>query len=222
MLKNRILPVMAGAAIVVGGLNVASYATNGHPLLLGKSNAETRTATVANSGKGPALSLKSRAKSPSLAVSSSKLVTHLNADKVDGQHAQALQTIVQRFNIPDSTAIPLNMSLSGLAAGRYMVTIDVGAGTASTTPMICFLGDATTTIQVIGYGASNGSYAVASAAGQFTVHAGQTPVLTCNNATATVPAASFQSHVTFTRANKVTTGTATAAKAAGRSAAIGR
>ena len=26
VLKNRVLPVMAGAAIVVGGLNVASYA----------------------------------------------------------------------------------------------------------------------------------------------------------------------------------------------------
>ena len=33
--KFRILPVLAGAAVVVGGLNVASYAANGHALTLG-------------------------------------------------------------------------------------------------------------------------------------------------------------------------------------------
>ena len=30
VLKSHVLPVMAGAAIVVGGLNVASYAVGGH------------------------------------------------------------------------------------------------------------------------------------------------------------------------------------------------
>jgi hypothetical protein len=221
MFKNRVLPVLAGAAIVVGGLNVASYAANGHPLMLGQSNSESKGATLSNSGKGPALSLKAGKKSPALAVSNSKLVKNLNADKLDGQHASALATNVKRYDIPDATALPFAMGLAGLPAGQYMATIDVGVTTAVATPAICFLGDATTSIQVIGYGASNSAFAVVSAAGLFTVHAGQTPTLNCNNATAIAPAAQFQSHVTLTRVNKVTAGSA-ASKTAVRAPSIAR
>jgi len=51
VVKNRVLPVLAGAAVVVAGLNVASYAANGHPLTLGAKNKESRTTTVTNTGK---------------------------------------------------------------------------------------------------------------------------------------------------------------------------
>ena len=73
-LMSRVLPVAVGAALVVGGLDLASYAANGHPFSLGAKNKETRTATLTNTGKGPALSLRSGKKAPSLAVSSSRLV----------------------------------------------------------------------------------------------------------------------------------------------------
>ena len=54
IVKNRVLPVVAGAVIVVAGLNAASYAANGRPLTLGAQNKETRTATLTNTGQGSA------------------------------------------------------------------------------------------------------------------------------------------------------------------------
>lgn len=36
MLKNRVLTVVMGAAVVVGAANIGAYAANGHPLLLGR------------------------------------------------------------------------------------------------------------------------------------------------------------------------------------------
>jgi hypothetical protein len=43
MLKSRLMSVVIGAAVVVGAANLAAYAANGHPLLLGHANAESRT-----------------------------------------------------------------------------------------------------------------------------------------------------------------------------------
>ena len=104
-LNGRVAPVVIGAALVVGCLNVAAYATNGHPLLLGQRNGESKTALVSNLGKGPALSLKSGKKSPALAVSNSTLVKSLNADKVDGLDGKSLQNNVVRYVVPANAAM---------------------------------------------------------------------------------------------------------------------
>jgi hypothetical protein len=80
--------------IGVGGLVVwsvgAAEAATGGKFLLGKSNHETRTATLSNS-KGVPLSLKAKAGSPPLKVNSSKLVPKLNANFVGGVPASKLQ-----------------------------------------------------------------------------------------------------------------------------------
>lgn len=83
-LTSRVLAVVTGAAVVVGAANLGAYAANGHPLLLGHGNGESRTASVANRGAGPALALTTRSDSPPLAVSSPAKVARLNADRVDG------------------------------------------------------------------------------------------------------------------------------------------
>jgi hypothetical protein len=84
MFKNRVLPVVIGAGVVVGAANIGAYAANGHPLLLGHTNDETSTATVVNHGPGPALSLTTRNDVPPLEVGSQAKVRRLNADRVDG------------------------------------------------------------------------------------------------------------------------------------------
>ena len=84
MSSSRILSVSLAALLLVGGVNVASYAVNGHPLLLGRSNGETRTTILRNTGPGPALELRTRPGAPPLTVSSSRRVPGLNADLVDG------------------------------------------------------------------------------------------------------------------------------------------
>ena len=75
---------LAAAAVLVGGADLASYAATGQPLTLGHSNSANRTTGLTNTGRGPALNLKSRTNSPSLQLNSTKRVKHLNADLLDG------------------------------------------------------------------------------------------------------------------------------------------
>jgi hypothetical protein len=89
MMNNRTFTVVLAALVLVGGANLAAYAANGSPLLLGKTNNESVPATVHNTGPGPALELQTRAAAPPLAVSSKKKVAKLNADRLDGKDSTA-------------------------------------------------------------------------------------------------------------------------------------
>jgi hypothetical protein len=89
MRKLRPLGFIAGfvAAIVLTGGGVAAYAANGGSLLIGRSNTGTAATTLTNT-RGTPLSLRAKSSSYApLAVNSSKVVTNLNADKLDGLHA---------------------------------------------------------------------------------------------------------------------------------------
>jgi hypothetical protein len=202
IVKNRVLPVLAGAAVVVAGLNAASYAANGHPLTLGGKNTESRTATVANTGKGAALSLQSGKKSPSLAVSSSALVARLNADQVDGKNATDLQTRATTWTIPAGTQ--LSYTLKGLAPGTYLATVDVALGDMQTSQ--CEL-DRNGTASATFFGANDGHFSVVSGSGVLTAAAGDTVQLLCS---ATEVIGNPSSTVTMVRLDHVTTGTVTA------------
>src|SRR5262249_57941840 len=91
--RGRTVPVLLGVAALVGAANLGAYAADGHPLLLGQENHAAATTTVA-SGRAPALTLKTSAKTPPLSVSSHKVVKNLNADRVDGRDAADLTTSV--------------------------------------------------------------------------------------------------------------------------------
>jgi hypothetical protein len=78
-------------ALVLGAASVALGA-NGDFFKVGKSNFASAVSTLNKSGAGPALSLKVGNGKP-LAVDSSAKVTHLNADKVDGQSAAQLKPL---------------------------------------------------------------------------------------------------------------------------------
>jgi hypothetical protein len=71
------------AAIVLTGGGVAAYAANGGSLLIGRSNSGTAVTTLTNSAGTP-LSLRAKTGYPPFAVNSSKTVTNLNADWIDG------------------------------------------------------------------------------------------------------------------------------------------
>lgn len=203
VVNHRILPVLAGAAVVVVGLDVASYAANGHPLTLGATNSATRTTTVSTSGKGAALSLKSSAKSPSLAVSSSKLVPHLNADQVDGKHATDLQTQATTWTIPAGTATAF--TLSGLKAGTYLATFSVLLGDDGTSQ--CEL-DENGVAVVDAFGPNlGGTFSTVTGSGILTHTTGHALQLKCD---ATEVVGNPASTVTLVRLDRVTTGTLTA------------
>lgn len=71
------------AAIVLTGGGVAAYAANGGSLLIGRSNTGTAVTTLTNSAGTP-LSLRAKTGYPPFLVNSSKPVTNLNADWLDG------------------------------------------------------------------------------------------------------------------------------------------
>lgn len=75
------------AALVLTGGGVAAYAANGGSLLIGRSNTGSAVTTLTNTAGTP-LSLRARSSSYApFAVNSSKVVTNLNADKLDGKTA---------------------------------------------------------------------------------------------------------------------------------------
>jgi hypothetical protein len=220
-LRGRVLPVTLAAVVLVGGANLAAYAANGHPLLLGGSNNETKTATVTNTGKGPALSLKTSRKSPPLAVNSSKVVAHLNADSVDGKGASALTTNVITYTVPPGTALPFALKLNGLPKGNYiaMVAVVMHAGA---NPSVCYLSDNTPPYDLLGYGVNTSfGYTAVDLTGLVTVRAGHPMFLNCNSATTVDQASDAHSQVSFTPVGKVSlkTGTLTARSPQHRGAA---
>ena len=204
LVKNRVLPVLAGAVVVVAGLNVASYAANGHPLTLGAKNTESRTATVTNTGKGAALSLKSGKKSPSLAVSSSALVTHLNADQVDGQHATDLQTRATTWTVPAGTSV--SFTLGGLTPGTYLASFNVVLGDTQSSSQ-CEV-DENGVAKVNAFGPNRAGFvSMVNGTGILTHTAGHALQLKCDGVEVL---GNPTSTVTMVRLDRVTTGTMTA------------
>jgi hypothetical protein len=184
-------------------VNVASYAANGHALTLGATNTASRTTTVTNSGRGAALSLKSGTTSPSLAVSSSKLVTHLNADQVDGKHATDLQTQATTWTIPAGTG--QSFTLNGLKPGTYLASFSVLLGATQTSQ--CEL-DENGVAVVNAFGPNRaGAFSMVTGSGILTHAAGHALQLKCDG---TEVLGNPASTVTLVRLDRVTTGTLTA------------
>ncbi|MGZ6751480.1 MAG: hypothetical protein ACXVD5_13325 [Nocardioides sp.] len=208
--QGRTLPVLLAALVLVGGANVAAYAANGHPLLLGGSNTASRTTTLRSTGHGAALTLKPRAGKPPLAVTSSAKVAGLNADLVDGRHASDLATTVRHYTVPASTPPAGTVGFPDLPAGVYLMSYSLVVTTASGVP-VCFA-------TAPGMSAAEGvSYSVPSGTGYFTNNAtalvdtrGGALSIVCNNSSAV----SFystdgdaHSSVAFTPVDTVVTGT---------------
>lgn len=79
--------VGALTAVIVAGAGTAVAATGG-AFILGKSNTARATTTLSNP-TGTPLSLKAKSGSAPMRVNSSKVVTNLNADKLDGKQASS-------------------------------------------------------------------------------------------------------------------------------------
>ncbi|MFZ2015133.1 MAG: hypothetical protein WAV00_15035 [Nocardioides sp.] len=126
-IHGRTIPVLLAALVLVGGANIAAYAANGKPFLLGGSNSETKPAALKNTGSGPALSLTSRSSSASLAVSSSKVVKHLNAAMVDGLNSSQLKARDYRYVLPNVGPFSTftDVSFPGLPKGLYLMNYSI-------------------------------------------------------------------------------------------------
>ena len=138
------LAAVAAAAVLVGGVDVVTYAATGDSLILGRTNASHRTTELIKRGPGPALSLKTRGnKEPSLRVSSDAKVRRLNADKLDGRHAWQLDTKAVSYRVGEMGDVLPGVGAWSLKAapGAYQVTFKVLAtpdsAPESVSGMIC-------------------------------------------------------------------------------------
>jgi hypothetical protein len=140
-LKGRVLPVVVGAAVVVTGANVASFAADGHTFRLGAGNHESRPTSVTNDGSGPAFRFKTDDSVAPFAVTSGVKVAHLNATRVDGLKAGELSRSY-RYVLPAGTALPSGFQATDLPPGHYTVSFNLALDTGDdTTPAFCFVPD---------------------------------------------------------------------------------
>ncbi len=182
LLTARLSTVVLSAALVVAGLEAASYAANGHAFSLGGSNSESRPSSLTNTGSGPALSL--HAHGAPLAVGNTEKVTHLNADLVDGLNARALETSATTWTIPAGTVHVY--LLKGIRPGRYLASFDIAL--SSSGPAQCALED-TETGNWVAYarGASDGLYVATSASAVVRVPTGGGLRVVCDTDIASQP-----------------------------------
>jgi hypothetical protein len=123
-LRGRLLPVVAGAAVLVGAANVTAYAANGHAFLLGHANTESTTSSLSTSGKGPAITFHTSRQAPPFAVNSGKVVQHLNAASVDGLHASKLSH-AYHYVLPKNRLLGISFQMTGLPKGTYLASYQV-------------------------------------------------------------------------------------------------
>jgi hypothetical protein len=152
---------LAAAVVLVGGANLAAYAANGHPLILGHANKTVGATSLKNIGRGPALSLNSSKHSSPLTVNSSKLVKHLNAAQVGGMTAQQLGGVL-RYRIGSvgssfTSASHDQVFSAKIPKGTYQVSVtglvtETGSGTTDTDTISCLATDRATLLAALGGG----------------------------------------------------------------------
>ncbi|WP_193607595.1 hypothetical protein [Nocardioides lijunqiniae] len=141
-MKNIVRPLvlLVTAALLVLGFDLATYASNGDSLLLGRLNKAGKVTTIKRTSGGPVLALKGRPGAPPMTVSSTKKVARLNADLVDGFDASALQTRVTTYTmapLPAGDFLRWNLPL---APGTYLTSWSAQLN-GSTGQIVCGFAD---------------------------------------------------------------------------------
>jgi hypothetical protein len=126
MWVGRATVFLVGLAVIfslIVGAASAAFGANGDAFLLGRRNAASAVSTLTRSGAGPALRLQVGSGAP-LAVNSSKQVTNLNADKVDGKDVSQLGVRgLERVSVdsPDNATSPKQQRLD-CPTGKVMIS----------------------------------------------------------------------------------------------------
>jgi hypothetical protein len=140
MWVGRATVFLVGLAMILSlivGVASAAFGANGDAFLLGRRNAAKAVSTLIKRGPGPALRLQVGSGAP-LAVNSSKQVTNLNADKVDGKDVSQIGVRgLERVAVDsaDSSASPKQQLLS-CPSGKVMLSsgYDLSGGKTGTPP----------------------------------------------------------------------------------------
>lgn len=117
--------VLSAAALLTVGADAVSYAATGHSVLLGKSNTASRSTTITNNGSGPRSRSGPGKRSPSLSVTSSKLVKHLNAERLGDLKVNQVAPTTTRLRTGTAGApMPVpNLYEVSVPTGDYLVSM---------------------------------------------------------------------------------------------------
>jgi hypothetical protein len=101
------------------------YAATGGKFILGKTNKANKVSTLKRTTSGSALNLvtKSSSNAP-LTTNGRGKVTNLNADKVDGYDAAALQTQTYSWTKSATAVTSVSVDLPALPPGTYLIGYD--------------------------------------------------------------------------------------------------
>jgi hypothetical protein len=145
------LSAVAIAGMLVVTADYATMAATGGGFILGKSNFANQSTKLTNTGLGPVLKLSTThpgTRAP-LGVNSSVRVANLNADKVDGKHANQLGVRTRVFETPLSSDVAtssINVTVPDVAPGQYLATYSSFIYPSVTTATVwCWITDETFT-----------------------------------------------------------------------------
>lgn len=174
------------SALVIGllllaGLDTVAYAATGKSVIRGAVNKAVKTTTIQKTTPGPVLSLKARTGSAPLAVNSTKVVTKLNADLLDGKSAISLGVRVRSYRMPFSgTGVPaVSKTISNVPPGTYLANYDLWMYLQANRTALCWL---TGPDGLVGFGRTGGDpsgYAPISGTGLMTVPSTSDVTLHC-------------------------------------------
>jgi hypothetical protein len=215
---------VTAAVVLFAGSTLGSYAANGGPLLLGKSNTASKTTKLKTTGSGAALSLKSKAGKPALKISNSAKVAKLNADLVDGLEGDALKNRSYVYDLTAASVANNNavFSLANLPPGKYIANYSVlGQITGGGSLFGCYLvfGEGPgTTVAVGALGADNGTDVYQVSGGGYIDTTTAVHRFTCarlGGTSMTIPAVpQYPARLVLTRVDDVSTTPATGADSA--------
>jgi hypothetical protein len=139
--RSRLALTVPVLALAVLGADTVAYAATGTSLVVGKTNRAEDPTVLKNTGKGPALTLKSKRSTPSLRVSSRAVVPRLNADLVDGLDATALAPVTRQVTILPAHRLLTERYLTvKVPAGDHLISLNgVLQGDNET---VCLVGEA--------------------------------------------------------------------------------
>lgn len=172
------LTVLIAAVVLIAGINFVAQAAGdtGKPVLAGKVTKSGKDTVLQRTKKGPALQLRTKKNSPPLAVNSSKKVAKLNADRLDGRDAAALETRTFSYQLPPGGTPSASQSavFPGLPNGTYLVNyaVTLSAGATITTAQCFVRQPGASTVAGLAYATIRGSFATTSSSGRVDTSAG--------------------------------------------------
>ncbi len=146
MWAGRATVFAVGVAVILAvvlGVATMALAANGQPFLLGKVNVATAVSKLVKQGSGPALSLRVDS-GPPLAVNSTRKVTNLNVDRLDGEdstdfaRARMRTVVVSPVGGAAQNGTALKNALDGITGASqsnpYLLEVEPGVYNLGTSP----------------------------------------------------------------------------------------